>query len=73
MNHKEKVLSYLWNETRNGPRYLKSKRIAEELGMSPKEVGAILWALSCQKLPIKVEKWSYSNSTTWKVEEVKAK
>jgi hypothetical protein len=50
-----------------GKHYFKSKYIAKELGLSPKEVGTNMAILAdiCKELDI--IRWSYSNSTTWMV------
>ena len=62
-----KIVQYLQSGLDKGKHYLKSKYIAKELGLSPKEVGTNMAILSeiCKELAI--IKWSYSNSTTWMV------
>ncbi|MCQ8894448.1 MAG: hypothetical protein NQU46_07455 [Methanolinea sp.] len=62
-----KIIQYLKGGLEKGKHYFKSKYIARELGLSPKEVGTNMAILSeiCQELAI--IKWSYSNSTTWMV------
>ncbi|MDD4126662.1 MAG: hypothetical protein PHV39_03120 [Methanomicrobium sp.] len=63
----DKILYYLKSGLEKGKRYFKSKYIAKDLGLSPKEVGTNLAILAeiCEELEI--SRWSYSNSTTWKV------
>lgn len=78
MNHKNRIsdrytatqgriISYLVQGLTAGKHYFKSKYIAKDLGLSPKEVGTNLAILSdiCDELDI--SRWSYSNSTTWRV------
>ncbi|MGF3497552.1 MAG: DUF7123 family protein [Methanolinea tarda] len=62
-----RIVQYLKGGLEKGKIYFKSKYIARELGLSPKEVGTNMAILSeiCQELAI--IKWSYSNSTTWMV------
>jgi hypothetical protein len=62
-----KILYYLNSGLKRGNHYFKSKYIARDLGLSPKEVGTNLGILAeiCEDLHI--IKWSYSNSTTWMV------
>lgn len=62
-----KILHYLKSGLKAGKSYFKSKHIASDLGLSPKEVGINLAILSeiCDELDIM--RWSYSNSTTWRV------
>lgn len=62
-----KILTYLIAGLNKGKHYFKSKYIAKELGLSPKEVGTNLAILAeiCEELDI--SRWSYSNSTTWRV------
>ncbi|SFR38181.1 DUF7123 family protein [Halogeometricum limi] len=47
--------------------YFKSRLIAEELGLSAKEVGANMRAIIDGDFDVTVEKWGYSSGTTWKV------
>ncbi|HOP67220.1 MAG TPA: hypothetical protein PLM96_04915 [Methanoregulaceae archaeon] len=63
----DRIIQYLTTGLKKGKHYFKSKYIAKELGLSPKEVGTNMAILSeiCQELAI--IKWSYSNSTTWMV------
>ncbi len=62
-----KIVEYLSTGLNRGKHYFKSKYIAKDLGLSPKEVGTNMAILSeiCQELSI--IRWSYSNSTTWMV------
>lgn len=62
------LLDYLRRETQRGPRYFKAKRIGEALGLSSREVGALLSMLSSDCDGLRIEKWSHSNSATWRVE-----
>ncbi|RDI71181.1 DUF7123 family protein [Halopelagius longus] len=61
-----RILRYLES---NAPEqmYFKSRLIAEDLGLSAKEVGANMRALLSDEFDITVEKWGYSSGTTWKV------
>jgi DNA-binding Lrp family transcriptional regulator len=47
--------------------YFKSRLIAEEVGLSAKEVGANMRALLDGDVGLTIEKWGYSSGTTWKV------
>jgi hypothetical protein len=47
--------------------YFKSRLIADELGLSAKEVGTNMTAIERGEFDITVEKWGYSSSTTWMV------
>ncbi|WP_318566811.1 DUF7123 family protein [Salinigranum marinum] len=61
-----RILQYLRTEA--GERtYFKSRLIAEDLGLSAKEVGANMRAILDGEFDITVEKWGYSSGTTWKV------
>jgi hypothetical protein len=62
-----KIVFYLKGGLKKGKHYFKSKYIAKDLGLSPKEVGTNLAILAeiCDDLDIC--RWSYSNSTTWRV------
>jgi hypothetical protein len=63
----EKILFYLKTGADKGNHYFKSKYIARELGLSAKEVGINLAILSQTCDELEICKWSYSNSTTWRV------
>jgi len=62
-----KIVYYLSQGLKRGNHFFKSKYIARDLGLSPKEVGTNMGILAevCEELNI--IKWSYSNSTTWMV------
>jgi hypothetical protein len=47
--------------------YFKSRLIAEELGLSAKEVGANMRTIIDGEHDVTIEKWGYSSGTTWKV------
>ena len=60
-----RILSYL---TENAEQtYFKSRLIADELGLSAKEVGANMRAIRREDVGLTVEKWGYSSGTTWMV------
>ena len=61
-----RILAYL-HEHAAQKTYFKSRLIARELDMTPKEVGANLRAIQDSADDITVEKWGYSSSTTWQV------
>jgi hypothetical protein len=61
-----RILQYLRTEA-GEQTYFKSRLIAEDLGLSAKEVGANMRAILDGEFDITVEKWGYSSGTTWKV------
>ncbi|MBN2733610.1 MAG: hypothetical protein JXQ82_01980 [Methanomicrobiaceae archaeon] len=63
----ERILYYLKSGLEKGKRYFKSKYIAKDLGLSPKEVGTNLAILAETCKELEISRWSYSNSTTWRV------
>lgn len=60
------ILGYL-RERADDQTYFKSRLIADELGLSAKEVGANMRAVRERANEIEVEKWGYSSGTTWMV------
>ena len=62
----QQILGYL-REQVHAKTYFKSRLIAEELGLSAKEVGTNMTAIADGDLDLDVERWGYSSSTTWKV------
>jgi len=63
----QKILGYLYSGVQNEKRYFKSKYIASDLGLSPKEVGTNLGILAEICDDLNIIRWSYSSSTTWMV------
>ena len=61
-----RILRYL-REQVDDQTYFKSRLIADELGMSAKEVGANMTPLIEGDVDLTVEKWGYSSGTTWMV------
>lgn len=61
-----RILGYL-RERASDQTYFKSRLIAEELGMSAKEVGANMPAIREAEFDLDIEKWGYSSGTTWMV------
>ncbi|MBV0900351.1 DUF7123 family protein [Haloarcula salina] len=64
----ERLKSFLAEKAADGEMYFKSKFIADEVGLSPKEIGALMVKLKDSASEIEVEKWSYTSATTWRVE-----
>ena len=64
----ERLKSYLLSKAQDGEMYFKSKFIADEVGLSPKEIGALMVKLRDTATEIDVEKWSYTSATTWRIE-----
>jgi hypothetical protein len=50
-----------------GAFYEKSRFIAEEINLSPKEIGAYMPRLQEEAPALDIEKWAYTNGTTWRV------
>jgi hypothetical protein len=64
-----RLASYLRNRAKDGELYFKSKFIADDVGLSPKEIGALMVKLSESATDLTIEKWSYTSATTWRVEQ----
>ncbi|PWR70443.1 hypothetical protein ACKUB1_15485 [Methanospirillum stamsii] len=61
------LINYLKEQVHNGRCFLKSKYIAKDVGLSSKEVGTNMAILSEICPEFLIERYSYSNSTTWLV------
>lgn len=66
-NNQEVLIEYLKDRITRGKLFFKSRHIALDLGMTPKAVGTNLKVIADQYDGFKIEKWSYSKSTTWYV------
>lgn len=64
----QRIIDYLFKYVKHGKRFFKAKHIARDLGLTPREVGVNLGVLSKMYPKLKIERWSYSNATTWNVE-----
>ncbi|MEZ3116632.1 hypothetical protein RYH80_12005 [Halobaculum sp. MBLA0147] len=63
---------YLLERAQDGEMYFKSKFIADEVGLSPKEIGALMVKLKDSASRLTIEKWSYTSATTWRIEPTEA-
>ncbi|MFC7073635.1 hypothetical protein ACFQJ7_15455 [Halovenus rubra] len=64
----ERLCSFLQQKASDGEMYFKSKFIADEVELSPKEIGALMVKLKDSATDLEIEKWSYTSATTWRVE-----
>ncbi len=64
----ERLKRFLLDRAENGELYFKGKFIADDVGLSPKEIGALMVKLRETAPDITVEKWSYTGATTWRIE-----
>ncbi|MFT4946490.1 MAG: hypothetical protein ACI8TL_000726 [Natronomonas sp.] len=62
----QQLLRYLESEV-DDECYLKSRFVAREIDLSAKEIGAMMSRLQDEPVGLTVEKWSYTNGTTWRV------
>ena len=63
----ERLAEFLRGEAADGETYFKAKFIADDVGLSPKEIGALIVQLQDSVEDIEIEKWSYTGATTWRV------
>jgi len=68
VSKEERLKTYLLSKAQDGELYFKSKFIADEVGLSPKEIGALMVKLRDSATELSVEKWSYTSATTWRIE-----
>ena len=62
-----RLITYLEQKAKAGKNFFKAKYIARETGLSSKEVGTNMGLLAENCPGFSIEKYSYSNSTTWLV------
>jgi len=61
------ILDHLRESVARGESYFRSKKIAEQLGLSAKQVGSRLPKLDEESDDVEIEKWGRHRSTTWRV------
>lgn len=67
---KERLHSFLTEKVNTeGEVYFKSKFISDEVGLSPKEIGALMVSLDKSATDLEIEQWSYTGATTWRITE----
>jgi len=62
-----RILDYLRDSVARGESYFRAKNIADQLGLSSKQVGARLPRLAEEAEEVDIEKWGRARSTTWRV------
>lgn len=67
---RRRIQEYLRDESARGKRFFKARQIADELRMSPKEVGINMKILQALVSDLRIEAWAHTRCTTWKVEPV---
>jgi len=65
-----RLVSYLRDESADGEAYIKAKFIADDVDLSPKEIGARLVQLQDSVQDLEIEQWSYTGATTWRISAV---
>jgi len=58
---------YLRERATEGEFYFKSKFIADDLDMTPSQVGTLTDRLKGSASGLTIERWAYTNATTWRV------
>lgn len=64
---RRKLVAYLRDRVDDGEQYFRSKNIADDLDLSPKQIGVLLARHTNGDGGLTVEKRARSRSTTWKV------
>jgi CRP-like cAMP-binding protein len=68
LSKEERLKQYLLDRAQDGEMYFKGKFIADDVDLSPKEIGALMVKLRDSATELTVEKWSYTGATTWRIE-----
>jgi hypothetical protein len=63
----DRLKRYLAEKAADGELFFKSKFIADDVDLSPKEIGALMVKLRESASDLEIEKWSYTSATTWRV------
>lgn len=69
-SNKERVQAFLREQATDsdGDLYIKSREVAAATDLSAKQVGTFIAQLECDAADLRIERWAYSNATTWRVE-----
>jgi len=63
----QRILAYLTDSVTRGERYVRSKTIADAIGLTAKQVGSRLPVSPKKSDDVDIEKWGRARSTTWRV------
>jgi hypothetical protein len=63
----DRLREYLRQQATDGEYYFKSKYVASDLGLTPKQVGSLITKLRERETELSIERWGYANATTWRV------
>jgi len=63
----DRLRKYLRRQAADGEYYFKSKYIADDLDLTPKEIGNLIAKLRDRETRITIDQWAYANATTWRV------
>jgi hypothetical protein len=63
----DRLREYLRRQAADGEYYFKSKYIADDLGLTPKEIGRLIATLRERETELSIDPWAYANATTWRV------
>ncbi|WP_418281951.1 DUF7123 family protein [Halorubrum sp. DTA98] len=66
-DEERRILAYLTDSVSRGERYVRSKTIADAIGLTAKQVGSRLPRLAEKSDDVDIEKWGRARSTTWRV------
>jgi hypothetical protein len=64
---KQSLERYLIEHVDEGGDFFKSRFIASEIEFSASQIGAAFRKLQSQSDELRIEQWSYTRGTTWKV------
>jgi hypothetical protein len=68
---KKQVLEYIEDQLSAGETFTKSRHIAGKLGISAKQVGAVMSSIEDTESSLQVKKWGgSSDGTTWYIKRV---
>jgi len=63
----QRLKRYLRQRAADGEGYVKSKFIADEVGLSPSQIGVLPGRLQDSTADLEIEQWAYTGATTWRI------
>lgn len=62
-----RMVRYLRERAADGEFYFKAKFVTDDLGLSASQIGNLMARVQGSVEDLEIERWAYTNATTWRV------